>query len=50
MITQTTATDSLEHRVATVGRPLPGLEVRIVAPGSLTPLPPGEAGELLVRL
>jgi fatty-acyl-CoA synthase len=49
VITQTTAADSLEHRVGTVGRPLPGLEVRIAAPGSLAPLPPGEAGELLVR-
>jgi fatty-acyl-CoA synthase len=49
VITQTAAHDSLEHRVATVGRPLPGLEVRVVAPGSLEPLPPGQAGELLVR-
>jgi fatty-acyl-CoA synthase len=49
VITQTGVADSLEHRVATVGRRLPDLEVRIVAPGSLEPLPPGEAGELLVR-
>jgi fatty-acyl-CoA synthase len=42
VITQTETTDSLEHRVGTVGRPLPGLEVRIVAP-------PGEPGELQVR-
>jgi fatty-acyl-CoA synthase len=49
VITQTTAADSLEHRVGTVGRPLPGLEVRVVAPGDVAPLPPGEAGELLVR-
>src|SRR5262249_6871843 len=49
VITQTTTTDSLEHRVATVGRVLPGLEVRLVAPGSLEPLPQGQQGELLVR-
>jgi fatty-acyl-CoA synthase len=49
VITQTATDDSLEHRVATVGRPLPGLEVRVVAPGSLDPLPAGEAGELVVR-
>jgi fatty-acyl-CoA synthase len=49
VITQTTVSDDLEHRVATVGQALPGLEVRIVAPGSLEPLPPGQAGELIVR-
>jgi fatty-acyl-CoA synthase len=49
VITQTETTDSLEHRVGTVGRPLPGLEVRVVGPGSLEPLPPGQPGELLVR-
>jgi fatty-acyl-CoA synthase len=49
VITQTTASDDLEHRVATVGKPLPGLEVRVVAPGSLAPLPSGQPGELVVR-
>jgi fatty-acyl-CoA synthase len=49
VITQTTASDRLEHRVGTVGTPLPGLEVRVVAPGSLAPLPPGQPGELIVR-
>jgi fatty-acyl-CoA synthase len=49
VITQTEATDSLEHRVGTVGRVLPGLEVRLIAPGTTTPLPPGQPGELLVR-
>ena len=49
VITQTEACDSLEHRVGTVGRVLPGLEVRIVAPGGTAPLPPGQAGELMVR-
>jgi len=49
VITQTEATDSLEHRVATVGRPLPGLEVRIVKPGTMEDVAPGEQGELIVR-
>jgi fatty-acyl-CoA synthase len=49
VITQTETTDSLEHRVGTVGRVLPGVEVKIVAPGSLDPLPPGQPGELLAR-
>jgi fatty-acyl-CoA synthase len=49
IITQTEAGDSLEQRVATVGRPLPGLEVRVAAPGGVDPLPPGQPGELLVR-
>jgi fatty-acyl-CoA synthase len=48
VITQTDTTDRLEHRVGTVGRPLPGLEVRIVAPEG-QPVPTGEPGELMVR-
>jgi fatty-acyl-CoA synthase len=49
VITQTEANDSLEHRVATVGKPLPGLEVQIVSPGSRDRLPPEQQGELMVR-
>jgi fatty-acyl-CoA synthase len=49
IITQTATTDDLEHRVATVGRLIPGVEARVVAPGSLDPLPPGEPGELIAR-
>jgi fatty-acyl-CoA synthase len=49
LITQTDVDDDLEHRTSTVGRPLPGMEVRIVAPGTLQPLPAGQPGELLVR-
>jgi fatty-acyl-CoA synthase len=49
IITQTATTDDIEHRVATVGRPIPGFDVRIVAPGSLEPLPPGQQGELVAR-
>jgi fatty-acyl-CoA synthase len=49
IITQTATTDSLEQRVGTVGKALPGLEVRIVAPGSCEPLPSQQPGELIVR-
>jgi fatty-acyl-CoA synthase len=49
IITQTDVHDSLEHRVGTVGRALPEMEVMIVAPGTLTPVAPGEQGELMVR-
>jgi fatty-acyl-CoA synthase len=49
ILTQTATTDDLEHRVATVGRPIPGAEVRVVAPGSREALPPGQQGELLGR-
>jgi fatty-acyl-CoA synthase len=46
VITQTRTTDSLEHRVSTVGTVLPGLDVRIVKPGTLEA---SADGELLVR-
>jgi fatty-acyl-CoA synthase len=49
VITQTETTDSLEHRVGTVGRALPGVEVRVAVPGTLDALEPGQAGELLAR-
>jgi fatty-acyl-CoA synthase len=49
VITQTEANDSLEHRVATVGKPLPGLKVQIVSPGSRDRLPREQQGELMVR-
>jgi fatty-acyl-CoA synthase len=52
IITMTATTDSLEHRVGTVGRKIPGFEVRIVKPGTLedvTPGEPGEPGELIAR-
>jgi fatty-acyl-CoA synthase len=42
IITMTAPEDDLEHRVGTVGRALPGVEVRIAAP-------PGQPGELLAR-
>jgi acyl-CoA synthetase (AMP-forming)/AMP-acid ligase II len=39
---------SVETIARTVGRPIPGTEVRIAGPDSL-PLPAGESGEVLVR-
>ncbi len=48
-ITQTLPDDDLEHRVATVGRAIPGVAVRIVRPGTLDDLPDGEPGELIAR-
>ncbi|HEV3448505.1 MAG TPA: AMP-binding protein, partial [Gemmataceae bacterium] len=49
VVTQTAASDDLEHRVSTVGKPLPGLDVRIAESGTTNPLPFGQSGELLVR-
>lgn len=48
VITMTRFDDSLERRVETVGRPLPGIEVRI-ADDARRPLPTGEMGELACR-
>lgn len=39
----------LEVRAGTIGRALPGVELRVVDPATLRELPPGEKGELLVR-
>jgi fatty-acyl-CoA synthase len=49
VITQTFASDDLEHRVATVGRPIPGVEVRLVRPGTLDDAAAAEPGELIAR-
>jgi acyl-CoA synthetase (AMP-forming)/AMP-acid ligase II len=37
------------ERLASAGRPLPGVEVRVVDPVSLTDVPPGEIGEIWMR-
>jgi fatty-acyl-CoA synthase len=49
IITQTSTTDSLEHRVGTVGRIIPGVEVKLVRPGTTEAVPRGEQGELMAR-
>jgi fatty-acyl-CoA synthase len=45
----TDAHDPLELRLTTQGRPLPGMQIRVVDPASGRPLPAGEVGELRVR-
>jgi fatty-acyl-CoA synthase len=49
VITMTNIHDSMVRRTQTVGKPLPGAEVKVVHPATGAPLPPGEAGELWVR-
>ena len=49
VITQTRTDDHIELRVSTVGRPLPGVEVKIINPTTGEKLPPGNQGELCAR-
>ncbi|AMX83710.1 AMP-binding protein [Geobacillus subterraneus] len=49
VITQTRTDDPLELRVETVGRALPGVEVKIVEPGTSNEVPRGVQGELCTR-
>jgi fatty-acyl-CoA synthase len=49
LITMTRADDPLELRVSTVGRPLPGVEVKIIDPESGLEVPDGTSGELCGR-
>jgi len=49
VITQTLAGDPLELRVETVGRPLPGVEVKLVDPATGRTLGDNEQGELCAR-
>ncbi len=49
VITQTRTDDTIELRVATVGRALPDVEVKIVDIESGATLPPGKQGELCTR-
>jgi fatty-acyl-CoA synthase len=48
-ITQTRTEDSVELRVSTVGRALPGAEVKIIDIETGSTLPPGKQGELCAR-
>ena len=49
VITQTLTTDSIERRVSTVGKVLPGVEARVVDPETGREVAPGEQGELHTR-
>ncbi|AOY58497.1 MULTISPECIES: AMP-binding protein [Desulfococcus] len=49
VITQTRAEDDIRLRVESVGRALPGIEVRIVDPETHAPLPVGTQGEVCCR-
>ena len=49
VVTMTALNDSLARRTQTVGKPLPGVEVKVVDPATDELLPPGTAGELWVR-
>jgi fatty-acyl-CoA synthase len=45
----TDAADSVERRTTTVGRPLDGVDLRIVDPETAKVLPPGTVGEIRVK-
>jgi fatty-acyl-CoA synthase len=49
VITQTDVVDDVEHRVGTVGTALPGVEVRLVRPGTPREAAGEEPGELWTR-
>lgn len=49
VVTQTSTDDSLERRVSTVGRVLPGTEIKIVDPETGETLAPDQEGELCCR-
>ncbi len=49
VVTQTRPSDPDEARLATVGDPLPGLEVAIIEPGSSRHVEAGDEGEICVR-
>ena len=49
IITMTSADDPIDVRVGTVGRPIPGFEVRLVDPATRRDVAEGEAGELWAR-
>jgi fatty-acyl-CoA synthase len=49
LVTCTTVEDSLEIRATTVGRAIPGIEIKIVDPHSGSIVPRGDQGELCTR-
>lgn len=49
LITQTTTSDPIELRVGSVGKALPGVDVKIIDPVTKETLPDGKSGELCAR-
>jgi fatty-acyl-CoA synthase len=49
VVTQSVTTDPIELRVETVGRVIPGVEIKIVNPETDEELPDGQQGELCAR-
>jgi fatty-acyl-CoA synthase len=49
IITFTSADDPVEVRCGTVGKPLPGIEVKLIDPATRTEIPPDQPGELCAR-
>jgi fatty-acyl-CoA synthase len=49
IITLTSVDDPIEVRVGTVGRPIPGLETKLIDPAGRTESGPDQAGELCAR-
>jgi fatty-acyl-CoA synthase len=49
IITQTDVTEPIDIRVRTVGKEIPGVDVRLVDPTTLTDCQPGQQGELWAR-
>ena len=49
VVTQTLADDNIERRVSTVGKVLPGVEVRLIDPETDREVGPGQQGELQTR-
>ncbi|MDR2422806.1 MAG: AMP-binding protein, partial [Deltaproteobacteria bacterium] len=49
VVSQTAGGDSLEKRTGTVGRAMPGVELKIVNPDTRVELPRGEIGEVAAR-
>jgi len=49
VMTQTTPDDEFRYRVESVGRPMPGIEVRVADPETGAELPRGSQGEVVCR-